>query len=150
MRTAALLASLVVISTPAWAGHAPDVATHATPPAGNKFLDPELVTAQVRPQRQQIEQCYLDVAADAHGAGRLEVTLVIARDGYVLKATTATPGLPAKTAKKIETCVKAIVEPIKFPTRRNDTTAVVPYIFQRTESPDSGPQLSCWDPKGCH
>jgi len=34
-------------------------------------------------------------------------------------------------------------------TRKAQTIAVVPYFYQRTAAPNSGPQYSCWDPKGC-
>ena len=47
-------------------------------------------------------------------------------------------------------CIREAVEVVKFPARRNDTTAIVPYFFQHTNTPGGGPQLSCWDPKGCH
>ena len=33
--------------------------------------------------------------------------------------------------------------------RKTFTTATIPYFFQRTAAPNAGPQLSCWDPKGC-
>jgi hypothetical protein len=25
----------------------------------------------------------------------------------------------------------------------------VPFFYQHTAAPNAGPQLSCWDPKGC-
>jgi len=40
------------------------------------------------------------------------------------------------------------VTSIAFPARKVFTTATVPYFFQRTPGP--GPQLSCWNPNGCH
>ena len=39
---------------------------------------------------------------------------------------------------------------LRFPERRNDTTATVPYYFQHTNTPGGGPQESCWNPKGRH
>ncbi len=122
----------------------------AEPQVKEKFLEPETVAASMQPLRADIQQCYLAEAADAKGAGKLEITLVIARDGFVMTATTSMPGLSAKTAKKIDACIQPLVKAVMFPVRRNDTTAVVPFLFMRTDSPGSGPQESCWDPKGCH
>jgi hypothetical protein len=107
------------------------------------------VFSLVKPYAGEIQRCYLDTAGDVRGAGHLDLTFVIARDGYVLSLKAATPKLSAKATKAIETCVQSAVEGVKFPTRKNDTTAVVPYFFQRTAAPSSGPQLSCWNPKGC-
>ena len=47
-------------------------------------------------------------------------------------------------------CIREAVEVVHFPARRNDTTAIVPYFFQHTNTLGGGPQPSCWDPKGCH
>ena len=46
--------------------------------------------------------------------------------------------------------MKALVSELTFPARRSPTTAVIPYFYQHTAAPNAGPQLSCWDPKGCH
>ena len=122
----------------------------AQPQVKEKWLEPQEIAAEVHPLRAEIEKCYLDNAADVKSTGKLDVTIVIARDGFVLSSSTATPGLPAKSVKAIEACVQPLIKAVMFPVRRNDTTGVVPFVFQRTESPGSGPQLSCWDPKGCH
>jgi hypothetical protein len=122
----------------------------AQPQVKEKWLEPQEIAASVHPLRADIERCYLDNAGEVKSTGKLEITIVIARDGFVLSSSTATPGVPAKAAKAIDACVQPLIKAVMFPVRRNDTTGVVPFIFQRTESPGSGPQLSCWDPKGCH
>jgi hypothetical protein len=113
------------------------------------FLTAGEITAQVAPHAPDIERCYLDRLGDARHGGHLDLTLVIARDGSVLSLKAAASGLPVKTAHKVEACIREIVEPVQFPMRRNDTTAVVPYVFEKTDAPNAGPQLSCWSPKGC-
>lgn len=113
-------------------------------------LEATEVAAEVRPYAPDIERCYLDRLGDVRRAGRLDVMFVIGRDGYVVSLDIAAPGMSAKTVDQVVTCIRTTVDPIHFPERRGDTTAIVPYYFQHTNAPGSGPQLSCWSPKGCH
>jgi hypothetical protein len=107
------------------------------------------VTDIVAPRAADIERCYLDALGTSRRGGRLDVMLTIARNGAVLSVDTAAPGLPAVAAHHMHSCIRGAVEGLQFPVRRNDTTAIVPYYFQRTDAPDAGPQLSCWNPRGC-
>jgi hypothetical protein len=113
------------------------------------FLAATEIAAEVRPYAPDIERCYLDRLDDVRHAGRLDLTFVIGRDGYVVSLDASAPGLPARTVRQMATCIREAVDPIHFPERRSDTTAVVPYYFQHTDAPGGGPQLSCWNPKGC-
>jgi hypothetical protein len=113
------------------------------------FLAADEITAEVRPYAPEIERCYLERLDDVRRAGRLELRFVIGRDGSVVSLSAAAPGLPARTARRVESCIREAVDALHFPVRRNDTTAIVPYYFQHTDTPGGGPQLSCWDPKGC-
>jgi hypothetical protein len=113
-------------------------------------LEASEVAAEVRPYAPDIERCYLDRLDDIRHAGRLDLTFVIGRDGHVVSVDAAAPGLPARTVRQMAACIREAVDPIHFPARRADTTAVVPYLFQHTNTPGGGPQLSCWNPKGCH
>lgn len=126
---------------------ATSIATADTKPAAN--LAPSEVEASVKPLVADIERCYLDSAGDTRGAGHLQIALAIHRTGLLDSIDVATPGLPAKLARKVDSCVRPLVEKLRFPARRNSTTAIVPYFFQRTDAPNAGPQLSCWNPKGC-
>jgi hypothetical protein len=143
MRTTALLTSLGsvialgVLVAPAQADR------------GVAFLEPREVAAEVRPYAQEIERCYLDRLEDVRRAGRLAVKFVIGRDGYVVATTASAPGLPSRTARRVEICIRTAVEAVHFPARRGETTAIVPFYFQHTEVAGGGPQLSCWNPKGC-
>ncbi len=107
------------------------------------FLEASEVAAEVRPYAPDIERCYLDRLGDVHRAGRLDLTFVIGRDGHVVSLDAAAPGLPARTAHQVAACIREAVDPIHFPARRADTTAIVPYLFQYTNAPGGGPQLSC-------
>ena len=106
------------------------------------------IDAKVKPVSAEISKCYLDATGSARG-GQLMVQLAIHRRGKLDGVTVQAPGVPAKVAKKIEACVRGIVEPLEFPARRAPTTAVLPFQFQRCEAPNAGPQLSCWSPRGC-
>jgi len=108
------------------------------------------VAAEVRPYGPDIERCYLERLGDLRRAGRLDLTFVIGRDGYVVSLDAAAPGLPTRTVRQMASCIREAIDPIHFPARRADTTAIVPYFFQYTSAPGSGPQLSCWNPSGCH
>jgi hypothetical protein len=119
-------------------------------PRAAAFLEAREVAAEVRPYAPEIERCYLDRLDDVRLAGRLDLTFVIGRDGHIVSLHTTAPGLPSRTVERMASCIREAVDAVHFPARRNDTTAVVPYFFQHTNAPGGGPQLSCWDPKGCH
>lgn len=108
------------------------------------------VTAEISSQRDAIERCYLAHVRAPHQAGQLDVLFEIGRDGRVRSVATAAPALTPYSAPTVTRCIRAIASTIQFPVRRNDTTVVLPYLFQATTAPDAGPQLSCWNPKGCH
>ncbi len=116
--------------------------------ATDRALSQTDIDAKVKPLSAGISRCYLDATGGARG-GQLTVQLEIDRRGTLDQVAVSTPGLPAKLARKIEACVRGLVEPLAFPARRTSTTAVIPYHFQRTEAPNAGPQLSCWSPRGC-
>ncbi len=114
-----------------------------------RALTPGDVTAQLAPFADRIEHCYLDRTTEIRGAGQLELVLTVTRHGSVEAIDVRTPGLAAKLAKQIDGCIRETIESVAFPARKTFTTAAVPYFFQRTAAPNAGPQLSCWDPKGC-
>jgi len=115
-----------------------------------KALSAEDVQATLKPVTVEIERCYMERTPDVRGAGRMELVLTVSRHGVLEHLDVKTPGLATKLAKDIDGCVRTTVATVAFPARKMFTTATVPYFFQRTAAPNSGPQLSCWDPKGCH
>jgi hypothetical protein len=157
---AAQIVALLGASRPALSVAAPltELGVAGDPPRGHAavarprqpFLDARDVTTLVTPHASDIERCYLGEIGALARSSRLDLTLVIARDGHVLALAAAVPGLPVRTARKVTGCVREVLDSLQFPARRNDTTAVVPYVFQKTDAPSAaGPQLSCWNPKGC-
>jgi hypothetical protein len=124
--------------------------TSARPARPDPFLSAREVAAEVRPYAPDIERCYLEHLDDVRHAGHLDLTFVIGRDGTIVSLTAAARSLPGRSARKVEACIRDAAAVLHFPARRNDTTAVVPYYFQHTSTPGGGPQLSCWNPKGCH
>lgn len=123
------------------------VERHVRLPAQLEAAD---VSAQVAAYREDIERCYLSRVGDVAKAGQLDVLFEIGRDGRVRSVATAAPGLTPYSAPAVTKCIKRIARGVEFPTRRNDTTVLVPYLFQKTVTRESGPQLSCWSAKGCH
>jgi hypothetical protein len=130
----------------------PRPARPAEPDAPRKqpFLEAHDVAALVSPHGAGIERCYFAGVGALTHASRLDLTLVIARDGRVRSVKAAAPGLRGGAAREVTRCVRDQLDDVQFPARRNDTTAVVPFVFHKTEAPDAGPQLSCWRARGCH
>jgi len=107
------------------------------------------VNAQLAPLSADIEHCYLDRTGEIRGAGQLQLVLGVTRKGAVESLAVKTPGIAPKLAKQIDGCIRPLVEAVAFPQRKTFTTATIPFYFQHTAAPGSGPQLSCWDPNGC-
>ena len=127
----------------------PDGAASAAPAHLERYLTTGDVSEVVAQRGAEIEHCYVDALGAARRGGRLDLMFIIARDGHVVSLDSAAPGVPVVAAHQLHKCLRTAVEALQFPARRNDTTAVVPYYFQRTEAPNAGPQLSCWNPRGC-
>lgn len=147
MRTLILLALLAPAVASADTRALPELAK--PPIAPSKSLQASEVAAQMRFYDTDINGCYTAVAPLVTGTSSLEIKLSIHRTGALDAIDISTTGMPARAAKKLATCVRSIVESTAFPSRKAPTTAIVPYKWQRTVTPGGGPQLSCWDPKGC-
>lgn len=107
------------------------------------------ISSNVALHATEIEHCYLDAVGTVRRTAQLDLMFVIAREGDVLSLDIAAPTASPQAVHRIATCIRTAVDGLRFPERRNDTTAIIPYVFQRTEAPGAGPQLSCWNPKGC-
>jgi hypothetical protein len=112
-------------------------------------LSAEDVTAKLKPYSDTIEHCYLDHTTDVYGAGKLSVELTVTRKGVLETVAIKTPGLTTKVGIAVSSCIVDALDGLTFPERRAQTTATLPYFFQRTAAPDAGPQLSCWKAEGC-
>ena len=117
--------------------------------AVSRSLDASEGAAQKRSYDTDINGCYTAVAPLVTGSSPPEIKLSIHCTGQLDAIDITTTGVPARAAKKLTTCVRSVVEGTAFPQRKAPTTAIVPYKWQRTVTPGGGPQLSCWDPKGC-
>jgi hypothetical protein len=149
------IASLVTVAVLAAAGTAQaDTPKALTATAGNKadtvhHLSKAEIDARVNPLSGDLKRCYMAAASHVKGAGHLDVKLTVKRDGSLLAVDVATPGLPAQLARTIDGCVRSTVAHVTFPAKKATNTIVVPFFFQHTAAPNSGPQYSCWDPRGC-
>ncbi|HSR88857.1 MAG TPA: hypothetical protein VLK22_00465 [Candidatus Udaeobacter sp.] len=140
--------------------------TGAAPRAGQEVMDMELefpktpknltikeVQAELGSYTATTNGCYLKYVRDVRRATYMDLAIVVGWNGYPVSINVVAPGLSATTEKKIESCVRdEIGSLLHFPERRFDTTAVIRYEFQHTytETPGGGPQLSCYNPNGCH
>lgn len=122
---------------------APTPGAPSAPDAGKDFLVSREITAVVAPHLSEIKRCYLEAAvpSEPRGSARLELRFVIGREGWVRSVSATVPGLPAKPTHKLAACMREILADVRFPARRNETLAVVPYFFQKTVAPNAGPQL---------
>jgi hypothetical protein len=119
----------------------------ANPGAGRDLGSSEIRT-HLGTADAAIAQCFVQTAGEGVG-GRLEVTLTIHRKGIIDHVDVRAPRVSAKLVTKIDACVRTAVEGVTFPTRKVGTTAVIPYVWQKTTAVGAGPQESCWNPKGC-
>ena len=118
--------------------------------ADDRALSPQDVQAKLKPMSNDIARCYMDHTTDLRGAGHLALVLTVSKHGILEQVSVQTPGVAPKVAKQIDGCIRETIATVAFPAKRTSTTATVPYFFQRTAAPNAGPQLSCWDPAGCH
>jgi len=137
------------VPAPAAAPVADAVPAAAAAPRLAGFLEASDVTSQIAPRAAELERCYLRHVGEAGTAGHLDVLFEIGRDGHVRSIATAAGTLSPTATRQVTSCIQAIARTVQFPVRRNDTTVVLPYYFQKTTAPNAGPQLSCWSPRGC-
>lgn len=110
-------------------------------------LSAQDVKDTLKPYADEIEHCYLDHTTDVYGAGKLSVELTVTRQGELGTIAIKTPGLLTKTGIAVSSCIVDVLDRVSFPARRAQTTATLPYYFQRTVS--AGPFESCWKAEGC-
>lgn len=121
-----------------------------TASADKKTLPHQLTGAEIGAVTSKslgaIRACYQPYAKSAKATGRVEVKLIVARDGTPFKLDVVTPGV---TSKKLESCVSSIASAWRFPMRKGFTETAVPYFFLRTHVAGAGPAYSCWKKSGC-
>ena len=117
----------------------------APPPA---TLTAKELATYFEPYVADVRGCYL-ASATKEATGALRLELVIHRNGMVEQFAFAAPGITARPLAHLDDCLRALAKTWHFPERRGFTSAVIPFLFQRTNVPGAGPIESCWDPRGC-
>ena len=97
-----------------------------------------------------IRACYFELGRKSKTAtGELAINLVVHRNGNVYDVSVDAPGVRGRHLRKLENCVRLQVLGWHFPMRKDFTTAILPYYFMYLDIPGTGPQYSCWNPRGC-
>jgi hypothetical protein len=121
-----------------------------TVPSDPKRLTSAEIARVTAPSLPAIKQCYFDHGRPAKGStGELFVYLVIEWNGAIGELTVAARGVTGKRLRDLTRCIEAEAASWEFPERRDDTTSILPYSFPRINAPGTGPQYSCWSPRGC-
>jgi hypothetical protein len=97
-----------------------------------------------------IRACYAAHGRKARTAtGELAIKLIVHRNGNVFDVAIDAPGVRGVYLRRLSDCLRLQVTGWHFPVRRDFTTAILPYYFMQLNLPGTGPQYSCWNPKGC-
>ncbi|MBL0214323.1 MAG: hypothetical protein IPQ07_10590 [Myxococcales bacterium] len=96
-----------------------------------------------------VRTCYLTNARGKDVDGNLRLELIIHPSGKIFRFGFAAPGVRPPWLGKLDTCLRALADTWQLPARKGYTTAVLPFLFQRTTAPGAGPIESCWDARGC-
>lgn len=147
MRTLALVLISLVMSVPAWAG---GTESSRRTDVDERGLTKEQIERYAATYFPDVRACYI-----AHGrssrnsTGVLTLRIVVHRSGGIHEFAIDAPGVIGANLRELTRCVRKTVETWRFPVRRDFTTAVLPYYFLHLDLPWAGPQLSCWNPRGC-
>lgn len=101
------------------------------------------------PYVPEVRACYLNNARGKTVDGTLRLELIVHPSGKIFRFGFAAPGVKPPWLGKLDACLRALTEAWQFPARKGYTTAVLPFLFQRTTAPGAGPIESCWDARGC-
>lgn len=117
-------------------------------------LDKRSMTAKevqryFEPYAPAVRGCYIANAKNPEATGVLRLELVIHHHGSVFRFGFAAPGVNKRNLAKLDPCLRKLAATWRFPVRDGFTSAVLPFIFLKTNAPGAGPIESCWDPKGC-
>jgi hypothetical protein len=120
----------------------------ADPNDPDRTLTAKDVQRYFEPYVPAVQKCYLTTAGkNVNGTLRLE--LIIEPGGGIFRFGFVAPGVPKRRASKLDTCLRKLVPSWHFPARKGFTTAVVPFLFQKTTAPGAGPIRDCADARGC-
>jgi hypothetical protein len=140
MRVLPILVSCLVATT-AYAGSGTKSASDEDSPT----LTGAEVDHYLQPYKAEIRGCYLSSAS----GGKLDLEMIIHRDGSVFELTVVTPKLAPRAARHIDRCIRTLSARWHFPARRGFTTVTVPFRFVKTVALGAGPQRGCYRRRGC-
>jgi hypothetical protein len=138
-----------------WSACVVIAASLAAPVARARREDPDAslsakdVATSFAPYVPAVRTCYLTHARGKAVDGTLRLELIIHPNGLIFRFGFAAPGVVGPPLGKLDTCLRGLAPSWRFPERRGYTTAVLPFLFQRTNAPGAGPIESCWDARGC-
>ena len=128
---------------------APEVAAADDAPPPGDSLTAQEVARYFAPYVPEVRTCYLTHARGKHADGTLRLELLIHPGGKIYRFGFVAPGVEKPWRTRLDTCLRKLPSTWSFPVRPSFTSAVLPFLFQRTNAPGAGPIESCWDPRGC-
>jgi hypothetical protein len=144
----AVMRQLVVMSV-ALALAGPTSAHGAPDRIDPRTLSAKEVAKYFAPYVSDVRGCYTSNAKSKKATGELRLELVIHHNGSVYRFGFAAPGVTHPWKPRLDACLRRLSKTWKFPLRKGFTSAVLPFVFLKTNAPGAGPIESCWDPKGC-
>ncbi len=142
MRRLVVMSLALALAGPTTTFGAPDkIDTHT--------LSAKEVATYFAPYVSEVRSCYLRNAKSKEATGALRLELVIHHNGSVFRFGFAAPGVTKPWLARLDGCLRTRSRTWKFPLRRGFTSAVLPFVYLRSNVPGAGPFESCWAPNGC-
>jgi hypothetical protein len=112
-------------------------------------LSAKEVAKYFAPYVPDVRSCYLTNAKSRGATGVLRLELVIHHNGSVHRFGFAAPGVTNPWKPRLDACLRKLSKTWTFPLRKGFTSAVIPFVYLKTNDPKAGPFETCTDPKGC-
>lgn len=114
-----------------------------------RTLSAKEVATYFAPYVPAVRSCYLTNAKNREATGELRLELVIHRDGSIFRFGFMASGVTKPWLARLDTCLRRLSQSWSFPVRKGFTSAVLPFVFLKSNVPNAGPYESCWDARGC-
>jgi hypothetical protein len=124
-------------------------AASAGPDDPDRSLSSREVQTYFAPYLPAVRECFLANAKGPRVTGSLRIELIIHHHGHIYRFGFSAPGVETGPLAKLDTCLRDLAKTWSFPVRKGFTTAVLPFVFLKTQAPGAGPIESCWNPRGC-
>lgn len=147
---ARLVVAALVLGSAAPVSAQPDVGEKQPPAESHgKLLTAAEVQKSFAPYAPAVLRCYLTHAKNREATGTLRLELIIHRDGSVFRFGFVAPGVRKPWLSRLDGCLREKATTWRFPVRYGFTSAMLPFIYVKSNSPGAGPFESCWSPSGC-